>query len=103
MAEKLRIRRYTVHEEFPIGGGKTIDLVAEKGGNRIAIEIETGKSDVESKIQKCFANGFKDIRVSYTKNIDFSLFFISFTTTPNQSQSSELTSPPLELYAIFNQ
>jgi len=39
----------------------------------IAIEIETGKSDVETNIQKCVDNGLKDIRVvfrhfSYHKN-----------------------------------
>jgi len=70
VAERLRRQGYTVHEEYPIGGGKTIDLVAEKDGKRIAIEIETGKSDVESNIQKCLNNGFKDIRVVFTKNRD---------------------------------
>lgn len=30
-----------------------MDLVATKDGKRIAIEIETGKSDVEANIRKC--------------------------------------------------
>jgi len=36
------------HAEYILGGGKIIDLVAEKARHRIAIEIETGKSNVES-------------------------------------------------------
>jgi len=70
VSDKLHSQGYTVHEEYPIGGGKAIDLVAEKDGKRIAIEIETGKSDVEGNIRKCLANGFEDVWVVFTKNRD---------------------------------
>jgi len=56
------------HAEYILGGGKIIDLVAEKARHRIAIEIETGKSNVESNIQKCLAHGFEDLCVVYMKN-----------------------------------
>ena len=58
VAEHYRGRGYTVTEEVPIGGGKTVDLVAENGKERIAIEIETGKSDAVANIRKCLAAGF---------------------------------------------
>jgi len=45
-----------------------ICLLSIKYGKVIAIEIETGKSDVESNIQKCVDNGLNDIRVFFTKN-----------------------------------
>jgi len=35
----------SAEEEKPIGAGKTVDLVASKSRRKIAIEIETGKSD----------------------------------------------------------
>jgi hypothetical protein len=34
LAEHLRAGGYDVTEEYPIGGGKTIDLVAEQDGKR---------------------------------------------------------------------
>ena len=33
--EKLRSQGYNVHGEYPIGGGKTIDLVAEIWGRTL--------------------------------------------------------------------
>ena len=50
LADRLRAQRYAVTEEAPIGGGKTIDLLAERGGKRIAFEIETGKSDAAAEV-----------------------------------------------------
>jgi hypothetical protein len=44
-AERYRAEGYSVEEEVPIGGGKAVDLVATKDGKRVAIEVETGKSD----------------------------------------------------------
>ena len=41
---------YTVRKEAPVNGHA--DLLATKGGERIAIEIETGKSDIRANIEK---------------------------------------------------
>jgi len=54
---------YWVREEFPLGKGKSVDLVAEKGTERIAIEIETGQSDTLGNIRKCLDSGFDKIVV----------------------------------------
>jgi len=59
VAAKLRECGYTVREEYPIGNGRTVDLVAQKDGKRIAIEIETGKSDAVANIRKCLDAGFE--------------------------------------------
>jgi hypothetical protein len=60
-AERYRAKGYTVEEEVPIGGGRAVDLVASKEGRRIAIEIETGKSDVEGNVRKCKDAGFETV------------------------------------------
>jgi len=53
VAEQYRAKGYKVEEEFPIGNGKAVDLVATKDGKRIALEIETGKSDANENVRKC--------------------------------------------------
>ena len=66
IAEHLRASGYTVTEEVPIGGGKAIDLVAERDGKRIAYEIETGKSDAAANVRKCLAAGMDKVVVVAT-------------------------------------
>jgi hypothetical protein len=64
-AEYYLKRGYQVTKEMPIGGGKSIDLVAE-GDDRIAIEIETGRSDPVGNAQKCITAGFHHIIIIAT-------------------------------------
>ena len=40
-----------------------MDLVATKGDERIAIEVETGKSDTKKNIKKCKEAGFGKVFV----------------------------------------
>ena len=61
VATHLRGLGYTIQEECPIGEGKTVDLVARSDGKRIAVEIETGKSDAVANIRKCLQAGFDSI------------------------------------------
>ncbi|MFB0562957.1 MAG: ATP-binding protein [Candidatus Lokiarchaeia archaeon] len=61
VAEHFRKKGYRVIEEYPIGEGKAVDLVAMNDKERIAIEIETGKSDAVYNIQKDLKTGFKVI------------------------------------------
>jgi hypothetical protein len=61
IAEKYRNKDYEVEEEVPIGDGRAVDLVASKNGKRIAIEIETGKSDIEGNVKKCKEAGFDTV------------------------------------------
>ena len=52
---------YGVLEEIRIGNGKAVDLVAVNEQERIAIEVETGKSDVAGNVRKCIEAGFESI------------------------------------------
>ncbi len=61
IASHFRNQGYSVQEEHPIGNGKTIDLVASNKGKRIAVEIETGKSDALANIRKCCGAGFETV------------------------------------------
>lgn len=70
---KERVRRhlqslgYQVEVEKSLGDGRTIDLVASKDGEEGAIEIETGQSDVEENVKKCFAAGYRKIALLVTR------------------------------------
>lgn len=61
--EYYRGKGYKVTFEYKIGEGKSVDLVAEKDGKRIAIEVETGKSDTVYNIRKDLRAGFDEITV----------------------------------------
>lgn len=52
-----------VGEEFPIGGGRTIDVVATRHGRRIAFEIEIGKSDGAANVPKYLDAGVDKVVV----------------------------------------
>ena len=66
VAEHLKKQGYKVTEEAPIGGGRTIDVLAGKNGRNIAFEIETGKSDVEANVKKCLDAGINKVVVVAT-------------------------------------
>jgi len=69
VAARLRELGFRVEEEHPIGGGRTVDLVANRNGKRYAIEIETGKSDAAANVRKCIEAGF-DLVLSVATNLD---------------------------------
>jgi hypothetical protein len=67
LADHLRDSGYDVTEEYPLGGGKAIDLLAVKNGQRLAIEIETGKSDAAANVRKCLNAGSNQVVVVTTQ------------------------------------
>ena len=66
IAEHFRANAYDVATEVPVGGGKTIDIVALCNDKRIAIEIETGKSEALANIKKCIDAGLDRVIVVAT-------------------------------------
>ena len=66
IADHLKKQGYEVAEEVPVGGGKAIDIVASQDGERVAFEIETGKSDVVANVRKCLDAGIKKVVVVAT-------------------------------------
>ncbi len=63
VGEHFRKKGYWVTFEYKLPGGKSVDLVAEKDGKRIAVEVETGKSDYIYNIRKDLEAGFKEVWV----------------------------------------
>jgi len=63
VAEHYRAKGYAVTMEYKLPGGRAVDVVAEKDGKRIAIEIETGKSDAIYNIRKDLEAGFDEVVV----------------------------------------
>jgi hypothetical protein len=53
LKERFVTKGYEVQAEHLIGDGQAVDLYATKRGVHFYVEIETGKSDIQSNIQKC--------------------------------------------------
>jgi Holliday junction resolvase-like predicted endonuclease len=51
-------RGYELTVEHAVLGNGTIDLLAERPGERAAVEVETGKSDIKENIEKLREKGF---------------------------------------------
>ncbi|MDM8004582.1 MAG: hypothetical protein QUV05_00290 [Phycisphaerae bacterium] len=49
---------YGIALEHPIPGDGAVDLLAQRPGERVAIEIETGKSDIKMNLAKVKKAGF---------------------------------------------
>ncbi len=49
---------YEVTYEHPVKGNGAIDILAQKPGVQVAIEIETGKSDIKSNLQNIIKGNF---------------------------------------------
>ena len=45
-------RGYEVSREHPVKGNGAIDILAERPGERVAVEVETGKSDIAENLTK---------------------------------------------------
>ena len=52
---------YEVSREHVIKSNGAVDLLAEKPGQRVAVEIETGKSDIEANTEKTAQAGFDGV------------------------------------------
>jgi len=62
-ATQYEARGYRVEREVPLGDGRAVDLVATKDDERVAIEVETGKSDAAGNVRKCREAGFDRVVV----------------------------------------
>jgi Holliday junction resolvase-like predicted endonuclease len=60
-ARYFQTKGYDVSCEHPVKGNGAIDLLAEKSGQRIAVEVETGKSNIKANLAKIKNAGFDRI------------------------------------------
>jgi Holliday junction resolvase-like predicted endonuclease/energy-coupling factor transporter ATP-binding protein EcfA2 len=95
-AKHFERKGYTVSREHPIKGNGAIDLLATKGDKKVAIEVETGKSDINANLKKI-------------KNIDFDRIVVIATTPAAVSacqkaiESADLNqSPQVEQFTWFD-
>lgn len=65
---RVRLERngYTVTEEYPLGGGKTADLRAQRDERVVFVEVETGRSNIAANIAK-YASG-QELVVVFTSD-----------------------------------
>lgn len=63
--QKYRARGYKVTKEAPRSGGR-VDVLAERDGERIGIEIETGKSDILSNVVNCLKSDLTQVVIVAT-------------------------------------
>jgi len=90
-ADKFKNQGYDVILEKPVGGGKTVDIVATKDNERIAIEVETGRSDILANVEKCIADNFdKIILVATTEQSEIKVNNILKSTLLFQNQKIEI-------------
>ena len=66
LARRFSQAGYTVRLEVSLPTGGRIDLVAEKEGRQVAVEVETGKSNVQANVAKCHQAGFTHIVLAAT-------------------------------------
>ncbi len=52
VAQHFQARGYKVTKEYQVPGDGIIDVLAERDGERIAVEVETGKSNIEANLAK---------------------------------------------------
>ena len=61
VAEQFEDQGYEMTLEHPVPGDGNIDLLAERPGERVAVEVETGKSDIKENLAKLQKAGFDRI------------------------------------------
>ena len=60
-AKHFQTKGYDVSSEHPVKGNGAIDLLAEGKGQKIAVEVETGKSNIKGNLAKIKKAGFDRI------------------------------------------
>ncbi|MCO6438583.1 MAG: ATP-binding protein [Phycisphaerae bacterium] len=61
VSEHFENEGYGITREYAIKGDGAVDIVAERPGERLAIEVETGKSDIKANVLKTQKAGFDRI------------------------------------------
>ena len=60
-ARHFQTKGYDVSCEHPVKGNGAIDLLAEGKGQKVAVEVETGKSNIKANLAKIKNAGFDRI------------------------------------------
>ena len=90
IAEVLQAQGHDVAFEARLENGHHVDVVAERDGERRAVEIETGKSDVVGNVRRCLETGFNRIVVVATSREAHHI-------VERKLRRADLLKPPVEL------
>jgi len=60
-AKYFEKKAYDVKHEHPVKGNGAIDILATRGGRKVAVEVETGKSNIKANLDKIKNAGFDRI------------------------------------------
>jgi hypothetical protein len=66
LSEHFKAQGWKVTPEYPIGSGKTVDLLIEKEGQKVPVEIETGSTDPNYNVAKDIEAGFEYVILAAT-------------------------------------
>ncbi len=66
VSNQFERKGYTISHEHQIKGNGAVDVLAERPGERVAIEVETGKSDIKANLTKLRGKGFDRIMLVAT-------------------------------------
>ena len=69
VAEHFEAQGYEMTREHPIKGNGAVDLLAQRGNEKVVIEIETGKSDIKANIKNMQQDGFDRMIVVATSPV----------------------------------
>ena len=65
-AEYFEKKGYEVTREHPIKGNGAVDVLAERPGECVVVEVETGKSDIKANLNKIKGAGFDRVALLAT-------------------------------------
>ena len=68
IASELESDGWEVVKEAPIGDGRAVDVLVSREDRRIAIEVETGKSDWVANVKKCVDAGLLTVLIVATRS-----------------------------------
>ena len=90
-AEHFQHLGYDVTREHPVPGDGFLDLLAERPGERIAVEVETGKSDIAENLKNVHKAEVDRVIVVATTPAAVSACQRALQTQPDRAE------PPIEL------
>jgi hypothetical protein len=91
IAKHFKKKSYEVKCEHPVRGNGAIDILAKSPGEKIAVEVETGKSDIKENLNKITSAGFDRIVLFATSPVAVAACQKAVDSSKKgQSQSVEL-------------
>ena len=88
VAQRFADDGYETSFEHALNGGGAVDILAERPGERIAIEIETGKSDIKKNVEKLRGAGFD--RIVFVATSPSAVAACQLALTTCKAESAEL-------------